>query len=66
MQHQKAERSVEVVAAATGLRPDQVEAALSYWADNRQEIDSLIARIQAAQDEAYAAWQRLRDLNSVA
>ena len=59
------ERTVAAVAASTGLRPDQVESALVYWADNRDEIDSLVARVHAAQEEAFAAWQRRRELDTV-
>jgi len=40
-----------------------VEAALSYWADNRAEIDDLIAQIQQAQDEGFEAWQRRQALD---
>ena len=55
-------RSVEVVAAALGLRPLQVDAALAYWADYRDEIDSLIERNAEAADAAYAAWERRQAL----
>jgi hypothetical protein len=64
LQHEEG-RTVDQVAASTGLRADQVEAALTYWADNRDEIDALVARIQAAQEEAFAAWQRRRDLDAL-
>jgi hypothetical protein len=59
-------RSVAWVAELTALRPDQIEAALNYWADNRDEIDGLISRIHAAQEAGYAAWQRRRSLDSLA
>ena len=59
------DRTVALVAEATGLRPDQVEAALSYWADNREEIDTLVDQIHAAQDAEHAAWQRRRALDLV-
>jgi len=62
--HRPAERSVTAVADATGLRPALVDAALSYWADNRTEIDDLISRVHAAQDQAYAAWSRRQALLS--
>jgi len=58
-------RTVDQVATTTGLRADQVEAALAYWADNRDEIDALVARVQAAQEEAFAAWQRRRELDTL-
>ena len=57
------ERSVDSVAETIGLRSDQVEAALSYWADNRDEIDGLIDQIHLAQADEYAAWQRRRALD---
>ena len=60
--HDPAERSVDIVADATGLNPILVDAALAYWADNQAEIDGLIDRIHAAQDQAFAAWTRRRDL----
>ena len=58
-------RSVKSVAQTIGLRPDQVEAALSYWADNRDEIDSLIKQIHAAQAEEHAKWQRRQALDDM-
>jgi uncharacterized membrane protein YidH (DUF202 family) len=42
-----------------------VESALSYWADSRVEIDGLISRIHAAQEETFAAWQRRQALDSL-
>ncbi|MDR2565477.1 MAG: hypothetical protein LBC97_05335 [Bifidobacteriaceae bacterium] len=65
LQHRAPDRSVSLVAEATGLRPDQVEAALAYWADNREEIDALVARIQAEQEAAFSAWERRRELDHV-
>ncbi|MCL2090526.1 MAG: hypothetical protein FWH11_04775 [Micrococcales bacterium] len=58
-------RTVDQVAESTGLRTDQVEAALAYWADNRDEIDALVVRVHTAQEEAFAAWQRRRDLDAL-
>jgi hypothetical protein len=40
-----------------------VENALAYWADFPDEIDDLIRRHRASQDEALAAWERRRALN---
>jgi hypothetical protein len=59
-------RTVAALAETAGLRADQVEAALGYWADNREEIDSLIERVHAAQEEAFASWCRRRELDAVA
>ena len=56
--HHPDERTVDAVADATGLSPILVNAALAYWADNQSEIDDLIRRVHAAQDQAYAAWAR--------
>ena len=61
----EAKRSVSVVASTIGLREDQVEAALSYWADNRSEIDGLVSRIQQSQEDEYEAWQRRQALNEL-
>jgi len=60
--HDPAERTIAAVADATGLNEVQVDAALAYWADNQQEIDDLIDRVHAAQDQAYAAWTRRQAL----
>jgi len=57
------DRTVVAVATVIGLRADQVEAALSYWADNRAEIDQTIAAIHQAQEAGYAAWQRRQALD---
>lgn len=59
------DRTVTQVAESTGLRLDQVEAALAYWADNRDEIDRIMNRIHVAQGEAFAAWQRRHDLETL-
>jgi hypothetical protein len=64
-QHRKNERTPAVVAEALGLAVCDVEAALAYWADNRDEIDELIERHQASQDEALAAWERRRRLDAI-
>lgn len=56
--HAPADRDVEAVAEALGLSPVQVEAALAYWADRRDEIDGIIERHRAAQDQELAAWER--------
>lgn len=63
-QHDPDERSAEVVAEALGLTIAEVEAALTYWADYRAEIDDLIDRHHAAQDSALAAWERRRALDA--
>jgi hypothetical protein len=65
LQLDPAGRDVAAAGEATGLRADQVEAALAYWADNREEIDGLVRRIQAAQEQAHAAWARRRELDTL-
>ncbi len=64
-QHEGSDRTPGNVAAALGLTVRDVEAALGYWAEQRDEIDGLIARHQADQDEALAAWERRRALDAV-
>jgi hypothetical protein len=51
------------VAEALGLTAADVENALAYWADFPDEIDDLISRHHASQDEALAAWERRRALD---
>jgi hypothetical protein len=65
LQHGKEERTPAVVAEALGLAPPDVENALAYWADFPDEIDDLISRHNASQDEALAAWERRRALDEV-
>jgi len=65
LQHDKEERTAAVVAEALGLTAPDVENALSYWADFPDEIDDLISRHHASQDEALAAWERRRALDEV-
>ena len=63
LQHDKGERTASAVAEALGLTATDVENALSYWADFPDEIDDLITRHRASQDEALAAWERRRALD---
>jgi uncharacterized protein (DUF433 family) len=65
-QHAGAEggRTPAAVADALGLTTADVEAALAYWADYRDEIDDLVMRHQASQDQALAAWERRRALDA--
>lgn len=65
LQHDKDERSAAAVADALGLSVADIETALAYWADYREEIDELIERHHASQDEALAAWERRRALDAV-
>jgi hypothetical protein len=54
----RVERAVEVF----GLRRQQVDAALAYYADFTVEIDARIHANEAAADEAEAGWRRQQDL----
>ncbi len=45
-----------------GLRPDQVQAALGYYAEFADEIDAEIAANVAAADVAEALWKRAQGL----
>lgn len=65
LQHDVGERSARSVADSTGLTQQQVESALGYWADHRDEIDALIEVHRSSQDEALAAWERRRALNTL-
>lgn len=65
LQHEKDERDPAVVADALGLTAVDVENALAYWADYQDEIDDLISRHRASQDEALAAWERRRALDAI-
>ncbi len=65
LQHDKDHRTVAVVAEALGLTSADVESALGYWVDYPDEIDELINRHHASQDEALAAWERRQALDAV-
>ncbi|MGH3446401.1 MAG: hypothetical protein ACRDQA_12870 [Nocardioidaceae bacterium] len=65
MQHDPEDRDPEVVAEAVDVPVPDVEAALSYWAAYRDEIDGLIERNRADADAAYEAWQQRQALNAV-
>lgn len=45
-----------------GWRPDQVEAALAYYAEFTDEIDAEVAANAAAAEEAEALWRRRQNL----
>jgi len=51
-------RAIEVF----GWRPEQVEAALTYYAEFTDEIDGEIAANSAAAEEAEALWRRQQEL----
>ena len=64
-QHPARHRKPAAVADTLGLAVRDVETALGYWAEYRDEIDDLIDRHHTAQDEALAAWERRRALDAV-
>jgi hypothetical protein len=64
LQHDKNQRTAAAVGDALGLAVVDVENALAYWADYQDEIDDLISRHHASQDEALAAWERRRALDA--
>lgn len=64
-QHPSSRRTPSKVAAALGLTVRDVETALAYWAEYRDEIDELVDRHHSSQDEALAAWERRRALDVV-
>ena len=63
LDHDPESRSVANVVEATGLTSRQVEAALAYWADFRDDIDADLQRIHTAQREERAAWERRQALH---
>jgi hypothetical protein len=54
----RVQRAVDVF----GLRPEQVDAALAYYAEFTDEIDAQIEANHAAAEEAEELWQRQREL----
>lgn len=53
---------VDRVVEVFGLRREQVDAALAYYAEFTDEVDGAIAANVAAADEAEALWRRQQDL----
>jgi hypothetical protein len=64
-QHPAGDRNPAEVAATLGLAERDVETALAYWAEFRDEIDHLVDRHHTDQDDALAAWERRRALDAV-
>jgi hypothetical protein len=65
LQHDQEERNVAVVADAVGLSAVDVEIALDYWSDYRDEVDEVIRRHRSSQDDLLRAWERRRELDSL-
>jgi len=54
----------EAVAKAAdwmGLRVDQVERAVAYYAEYRADVDTWIARVDADAEDSRSAWERRRE-----
>jgi hypothetical protein len=56
--HDRVDRAMELF----GLRREQIDAALAYYAEYTDEIDGEIAANVVAADEAEALWRRQQDL----
>lgn len=56
------EDMVESIADEMALRPDQVQAAVRYYSEFSEEIDSWLDRLDAEADKAEAEWRRRRGL----
>ena len=56
------EKTREDVAEQTGLTPEQVGAALRYYADYRDEIDAWIRMVDEEAERAEASWRREQEL----
>lgn len=55
-------KRISRAAELLGLRVEQVQAAMAYYAEFTAEIDGLIGANRRAADEAERLWQRQRDL----
>lgn len=64
-QHPTADRTPETVADAVDLSVADVEAALSYWAAHREEIDRIIENHEADADAALRAWEQRQALRAI-
>lgn len=65
LDHNSTERSPAIVADYLSLPTVRVEAALSYWAEHRDEIDRELAEEDAAARVEHAAWLRRQELNAL-
>jgi hypothetical protein len=53
---------VSVVAETSGLAPELVHAALAYWADYADEVDTFLDHARTEAEQAQLRWQREHDL----
>jgi hypothetical protein len=65
LQHDRDARTPHVIADAVGLLAADVEIALGYWAEYRDEISDLVSRHHTRQDEALAKWESRRELDGI-
>jgi hypothetical protein len=63
--HAAKERKAKTIADALEVLVVDVEAALTYWAVHREEIDRLIEVHEADQDAALRAWEQRQALRAV-
>jgi hypothetical protein len=59
-----ADRSIDQVAHVTGLTSAEVATALRYYSDFTAQIDAELSSIRQAQQDAEAAWRRVRGSNA--
>ncbi len=59
---ERGEPLIDTVVELTGLMPHQVQAALGYYAEHREEIDEWIQRVDDEAERAEAAWLREHEL----
>jgi hypothetical protein len=57
-----ADEIVTLVADTAGLAPQQVRAALAYWADYPTEVDQFLRHARAETDQAVLRWEREHEL----
>ena len=57
----KGDAAVAKAAGWLGLRVDQVDRAVSYYAEHRAEVDAWIARVDDEAEQSRSAWERRRE-----
>jgi hypothetical protein len=58
---ERGEAAIAATAESMGLELFQVEVAVGYYADYREEVDEWIDRVQREAAEAESAWRRRLD-----
>jgi hypothetical protein len=53
---------ISLVAETGGLAPQQVRAALAYWADYSAEVDERLRQVRDETERAQRRWEREREL----